>query len=153
MRKNLEYLYNVARQMMGEQEVWRFISETPDIVNATSFRLLFSMDVERALRTWGDDKLGMLAALGRGGGEIMVDHDTKEDDETRQRFGISSRSTLTEVGLGKVMTEHMSGRVLLLKLASLTVVAAMLDLARNRQDASVDVVDAFEQMPDRASHF
>lgn len=144
MRKNLEYLYAVARQMMGSQGVWQFATNNPEILDASSFRRLFQADVERDLRAWGDDKLGMIAALGRGGGEAELDRKTNG-------YGACTRTTLTDVGIGEVMTQHMSGRVLLLKLASLTVVAAMLDLACSHHKdeqykKSCDV-------PDRAMHF
>ena len=139
MRKNLEYLYNVARQMMGVLQVWQFTSSNHQIIDGISFYRLFQADVERELRTWGDDKLGLLAALGRGGGEANIERKEKG-------YGASPRASLTDVGLGRVMTEFMSGRVLLLKLASLTVVAAMLDLAISHH--RMGLVD----MPDSWSH-
>ena len=144
MRKNLEYLYAVARHMMGSQGVWQFATNNPEILDGASFRRLFQADVERDLCAWGDDKLGMLAALGRGGGEAAIDRKTNG-------YGACTRTTLTDVGIGELMTEHMSGRMLLLRIASLTVVAAMLDLACNHHrdeqfERSMDV-------PDRAMHF
>lgn len=143
MRKNLEYLYNVARQMMGVLEVWQFTSSNPEILDGLSFMRLFQANVESELRGWGDDKLGLIASLGRGGGEATIERKEKG-------YGASTRTTLTDVGLGQVMTEFMSGRVLLLKVASLTVVAAMLDLACEHHRG--DPVKAFEEMPDRWSH-
>lgn len=139
MRKNLQYLYNVARQMMGVLQVWQFTSGDPKITDGISFYRLFQADVERELRTWGDDKLGLLAALGRGGGEANIERKEKG-------FGASPRTSLTDVGLGRVMTEFMSGRALLLKLASLTVVAAMLDLAKSYHQMGL------MDMPDSWSH-
>ncbi len=140
MRKNLEYLYNIARQMMGVNKTWKYMSNHPGIVDGMAFHRLFLSDVSRDLREWGDDKLGMIAGLGRGGGSVTCDTNgeaTKEDEETNRRFGIPHRATLTDVGLGQAMTEFMGGRRLLLIIASLTIIAAMLDLARNHQKTKV----------------
>ncbi|MEZ4195397.1 MAG: hypothetical protein R3B53_03345 [Candidatus Paceibacterota bacterium] len=95
----------------------------------------FQAEVERELMAWGDDKLGLIASLGRGGDEATI--------ERKERgYGASTRTTLTEVGLGTVTNHFMSGRTLLRKLASLTIVAAMLDLAKEHRHG--DPVKAFE---------
>lgn len=152
MRRNqsAEYLYNVARNMMGRTKAMQLVADGLPVEGA-AFRRVFMGDVQSILRSWNAETLGSIASLGRGDGKSLINpHIT----------------TLREVGLGEAMTEHMDGRMLLLVLASLTIVAAMLDLARCHQreregfpypstpwDQEPDGAAAFEKTPDRYMHF
>lgn len=148
--QNVEYLYNVARDMMGRTKAMQLVADGLPVEGA-AFRRVFIGDIQSILRSWNPETLGSIVVFGRGGGESNINpHIT----------------TLREVGLGESMTEHMDGRMLLLTLASLTIVAAMLDLARSHQreregfpyqstpwEQETDPVAQFEKMPDRLMHF
>ncbi len=152
MRRNqsVEYLYNVARDMMGRTKAMQLVADGLPVEGAT-FRRCFMGDVQSILRSWNAETLGSIVSFGRGDGQLIKN---------------PHRATLREVGLATSTTEYMDGRTLLLTLASLTIVAAMLDLARCHQrehegfpypstpwDQEPDGVAAFEKTPDRYMHF
>lgn len=152
MRRNqsVEYLYNVARDMMGRTKAMQLVADGLPVEGA-AFRRVFMGDVQSILRSWNAETLGSIVSFGRGDGQLIKN---------------PHRATLREVGLGESTTEHMDGRMLLLVLASLTIVAAMLDLARCHQreregfpypstpwEQETDPAAQFEKMPDRLMHF
>ena len=128
----LQYLYNVARDMMGKTQAWELIARGLP-VEAASFRRALRADVEQHLRHWSAERLGVLMSLGRGAGEVRVypEKAAEEDSETLTRFGIPHRTSILDAGFHDYVSEQMSGNRLLLSLATLAVVAAMLDLAHN----------------------
>ena len=151
MRRNqsFEYLYNVARDMMGKTKAMQLVADGLP-VEGGAFRRAFAGSVQGILRSWNAETLGSIVTLAEGGGQINK----------------TGRTTLRDVGLGESTTSSMDGRMLLLILASLTIVAAMLDLARCHQreregfpypstpwDQETDGVAAFEKTPDRYMHF
>ena len=95
MRRNqsAEYLYNVARNMMGRTKAMQLVADGLPVEGA-AFRRVFMGDVQSILRSWNAETLGSIASLGRGDGKSLINpHIT----------------TLREVGLGEAMTEHMDG--------------------------------------------
>lgn len=111
--RNSVQLYSVAQDMMDRTRAMERIANGLP-VEGKAFRAAFLGSVQNFLRTWHAETLGAIAALGHG---VIQDV-------------ASTHATLFEVGLGTSFNRRMNGRMVLRTLAGLTIVAAMLDLAR-----------------------
>ena len=117
--RDLKYLYNVANQLVGKLKVF---DETQPPVRAEDVPHFFSGAVYAELQKWSSAKLGELATYGRElGGEEAASGK------------VPYRTSLYQVHNGGWLDKYASGRNLLLSIATTTVLAAMMDVVRNRR--------------------
>ena len=119
--RDLQYLYNVANDMMRKFGLWEIIGKKP--IDAEELGQLCGGQVSEELRKWSPAKLGELVYhYGRAFGD---ESEVKKANET-------PRTAMYQVHCCDWLDEYASGRGLLLRIAVTTVLAAMTDVIKKR---------------------
>ncbi|MEI7720226.1 MAG: hypothetical protein WCI89_03400 [bacterium] len=138
MRQDLQYLYNVANQFIGKLRV-RDYATSGAVLDGQDLASLCWGGVKADLSKWSPEKLGKLAALGRGFG--------RDDGQVVEQFQ-PHRTSLYELHCGTWLGKYDNGHTLLLDIATGTVVAAMVDVIEGeRKDGSLQKPSKPHGMP------
>lgn len=103
MRQDLKYLYNVANQFTSQLKAKDLIAQGLPVEGA-SFARAFTADIERDLQKWSPERLGKLAALGRGwwsdsGAEVVG----KEEDFPAPPISVTRSMMSTSVSVSPMV--------------------------------------------------
>lgn len=124
MGQNLQYLYNVAGNMIGKTGARNFlahpVSGNPDRPwDAEKFGSVYAGAVVQTIEQWNPETLGRIAAFGRGYGTL---------EHPENAGGGRQRTSMYEIRCYTWLDQYQSGKNLLVQIAASAILAAMYDI-------------------------